>query len=98
MFTRERARTHSLTHTHTHTHALTHTYTHTDIDIYLDMRNNIDITHGRGDTCSIKILRGGAEQSISVTSANIAPLVPSMHGSFFFLVVSSPLDPLHPVP
>ena len=33
-----------------------------------------------GDTCRIKVLRSGDEHLIQVTSANITPLVPSMHG------------------
>jgi S1-C subfamily serine protease len=33
-----------------------------------------------GDMCRIKVLRSGDEHLIQVTSANITPLVPSMHG------------------
>ena len=34
----------------------------------------------KGDMCRIQVLRSGDEHLIQVTSANIPPLVPSMHG------------------
>jgi hypothetical protein len=42
-----------------------------------------------GDMCRIKVLRSGDEHLIQVTSANITPLVPSMHGILLHTIAPS---------
>ena len=42
-----------------------------------------------GDTCRIKVLRSGDEHLIQVTSANITPLMPSMHGILLHTIAPS---------
>jgi hypothetical protein len=43
----------------------------------------------KGDMCRIKVLRSGDEHLIQVTSANITPLMPSMHGILLHTIAPS---------